>query len=245
MRRFILTNKPGFDLKNAVENPSFRSSVIHVVDNDGTILEVIPWTPLTDYMYNPSPHPSYQRPHKIKMVTGEMEIPTIVPENSVTSDENPFVQLIYRFSQKQPRSFEDIYRHLVHEKKVLADTKPSLNIIRNLIQEMYEGDTLGGLLIKRGDSFITGIKIKTGFKIIPLHIGYDPFEYEILKLAEHKGTISRDEIFNLLSMSGKQLRWAYYDTTIEYYIKKLLKQGNLIEFGKDWFRYRNYPERMT
>jgi len=245
MRRFMLTNKVGFDLKDAVENPSFRKSIIQVLDNDGTILDEIPWTSVTHYMYDPDPDPHYQKPHKIKMASGEMMIPPIIPDNSVTSGENPFVQIIYRFCQKQPRRKEDIIRHLIHDKKVLSDNTISIQIVESIIAEMYEGPDLGGLLIKRGDSFLSGTKIKTGRRIVTLISGYDPFEYEILNLAERNGTISRDEIFDLLSISGKRLKWARYDTTINYYIEKLLKQGCIVKFGKDWYRYKKHPERMT
>jgi len=245
MRRFMLTNKPGFDLKEAVENPSFEKSVIQVIDNDGTILDEIQWTPVTDYMYSPKPTPSYMRPHKIKMETGEIQIPPIIPENTVTSGENPFIQIIYRFTNKQERKFEDIYRHLTQEKKVLSDNKKSIYFIEFLIDEMFEGDELGGLLIARGDSYITGVKLKIGRTIIPLHAGYDPFEYAIMNYSEKKGTVSRDELHELLSMSGNRYKWARYDKTIEYYINKLLKQKNIKKFGKDWYRYIKYPERMT
>lgn len=245
MRRFMLTNKVGFDLKSAVENPSYRTSVIQVLDNDGTILDEIPWTPVTDYMYSPQPDPHYQRPFKIRMASGEMEIPPIIPENSVTSGENPFVQIIYRFCNKQPRTIEDISRHLIHEKKVLADNMTSIQIVESLVKEMWEGDDISGLLIKRNGNYVVGVKLKIGARVISLHNGYDPFEYEILSLAEHHGTVSRDEIFDLLSFTRKRLQWARYDTTIDYYIDKLLKSGCITKFGKDWYRYKKYPERMT
>jgi len=245
MRRFMLTNKPGYEIKQAVENPSYETSIIHVLDNDGTILDEVQWTPTTDYMFDPEPDPRYQKPYKIKMQTGEMIIPPMIPENSVTSKENPFIQLLYRFAKKQNRTIEDFIRHLTHEKKVLPDNQGSINIIKNFIREMYEGDELGGLLIKRGDAYLAGVDIKTGRRIIKLHNGYNPFEYVIINTAERKGTISRDEIYSLLSFSGKEYQWSRHDSTTDYYIKKLLKEGCLEKLGKDWFRYKKYPSRMV
>lgn len=232
-------------MKQAVENPSFNRSIIQVLEPDGTILDEIQWTPVTHHMYNPQPDPRYQQPFKIKMETGEMVIPPMVPENSVTSDENPFVQLIYVFVKKQPRSIEDITRHLIHEKKVLPDTVFSKKKIAVFVKEMYAGNELAGLLIKRGDSYLAGISLKLGRRIIPLHSGYDPFEYEIISYAERKGIVSRNEIYQLLSISGTRYKWARYDGTITYYIEKLLTQGNLIPVGDDWYRYKKYPERMS
>jgi len=177
MRRFLLTNKIGFDLKSAVENPSLRSSVIQVIDNDGTIIDEIPWTPITNYMYDPQPDPRYQRPFKVKTSTGIIDIPPVIPENTVTSEENPFVQLIYRFCSGKDRKIEEIIRHLTHEKKVLPDNKFSINVIKNIVSEMYTGMDLGSLLIKKGHNYVIGTKIKMGRHLITLHSGYDPFEY--------------------------------------------------------------------
>lgn len=245
MRRFILTNKPGFDIKQAVENPSYEGSIIHVLDSDGTILDQVQWTPVTDFMYDPTPDPRYQKPYKIKMQTGEMVIPPMVPENSVTSGENPFIQLLYRFAKKQNRTIEDFIRHLTQEKKVLPDNKKSIGMVKAFISEMYDGDELGGLLIKRGDAYLAGVNIKAGRRMEKLHNGYNPFEYVIVNMAERKGTLSRDEIYSLLGFSGGMFQWARHDSTIDYYIKKLLKEGCLEKLGKDWFRYKKYPERMV
>ena len=196
-------------------------------------------------MYDPDPDPIYQKPYKIKMQTGEMVIPPIIPENSVTSGENPFIQLLYRFAKKQNRTVEDFVRHLTQEKKVLPNNKHSISVVKNFIEEMYDGDELGGLLIKRKGAYTAGVNIRTGRRVIKLNRGYNPFEYVIINASEHKGTISRGEIYGLLSFSGKGYQWARGDSTINYYIKKLLKEGCLDKFGKDWFRYKKYPERMV
>ena len=245
MRRFIITNKPGYDIKQAVENPSYESSIIHVLGNDGTVLDELQWMPTTDYMYDPEPDPKYQKPYKIKMQTGETVIPPMIPEGSITSNENPFVQLLYRFAKKQNRNIEDFVRHLTQEKKVLPNNKKSMNVVKKIIDEMYEGDELGGLLVRRGNAYLTGVNIRMGRRIIKIQSGYNPFEYAIVNASEHKGTISRDEIFNLLSFSGKGYQWARHDATINCYIKRLLKQGCIEKFGKDWFRYKKYPDRMV
>ena len=240
-----MTNKPGFDLKLAVENPSFMRSIIQAIGLDGTIINEIPWTPTTHHMYNPQPDPRHQQPYKIKLETGEIEIPSIIPEDSVTTGENPFIQLIHRFVKKQSRISEDITRHLLHEKKVLADDKFSKKKIEVFVNEMYSGPELAGLLIRRGDEYLAGLSLKTGRRIIKLNLGYDPFEYEIISFAERKGTISRNEIYQLLSVSGNRYKWARSDGTVTYYIDKLLEQENIIQVGEDWYRYKNYPKRMS
>lgn len=244
MRRFMLTNKPGFDLKTAVENPDFRHSVVKVLDMDGTVLDELPWHPVIDYMYEPVPDPRYRKPHIVHMQSGELNVNPRVPENHLLSGENPYVQLIYNFTKKDNHTFEEISRHLINDKKVLSDTKESRVIIKKLINEMFKGDTLGGLLIKRGNNFISGVDIKLGRKLIKLHSGYNIFEFEILNFAKQRGTVSRDEIFSLLSYSGNNYRWIRNSKTISFYLKKLLDKKCLSKMGDDWFRFNHYPERM-
>jgi hypothetical protein len=244
MRRFMLTNKVGYDLKNAVENPDFSCSEIHVLDNDGTLLDVIPWTPTTDYMYDPKPDPRYQKPFIAHMESGEVRLNPMIPENHVASGENPYVQLIYNFTKKTSHTYEEICRHIINEKNVLSDDRPSRLMIKSLINEMFDGDVLGGLLIKRGSSYHAGVDIKLGQSLRRLHSGYNIFEYETINYIKNNGTVSKDEIYSLLSYSSNRLRWIRNDSTVEYIIKKLLKQKNIIKMGENWYRFLKLPERM-
>ncbi|MBS3748153.1 MAG: hypothetical protein KGY67_00450 [Candidatus Thermoplasmatota archaeon] len=243
MRQFMLTNKPGFDMKTAIENPSFRHSIIKVLDADGTVLDELPWHPVTDYMYEPIPDPRYRKPHIVHMQSGELNVNPSIPENHVTSGENPYVQLIYNYTKKDSHTIEEIIRHLINDKKVLSDTNESRIIVKKLVVEMFKGETLGGLLIKRGNNYIAGVDIKLGRRLIPIHHGYNMYEYEILTLAKQKGTVSRDELFSLLSYSGDKYQWVRNDKTISFYLNKLLKKNCLVKMGDDWFRFNHYPER--
>ena len=240
MRRFYLTNKVGYPLQDAIENPTFENSVIVVMDNSGVEIERIPVTPLTLYLYDPQPDPHYHKPMKIVTVSGEIEIPQMIPEDSVTTGENPFVQLVYRFVKKrQSANIEDIIRHITKEKKVLPENDYGISRVQSTVAEMHNGNVLGGLLVKRGNTYMAGVKLKTGRQFVKLYSGYDPFEYQIIHNIENKGLSSRDEIHRLIM---DELKWARNSKLVEFYIKKLLKQGNIRRIDKDWFEYKQSLE---
>jgi len=240
MRKFILTNRIGHDLRNAIENPSFVSSEIAVFDNSGIEIERIPVTPLTLYMYSPEPDPRYQKPERIITTTGEVEIPVMIPEDTVTTGENPFIQLIHRFTKKRNGvTLEDIVRYLTKEKKVLPADEYGISRVKAMVREMYKGNVLSGLLIKQGNLYMAGVRLKTGRQLIKLYSGYDPFEYQIMQHFESKGHISREELHTLIM---DRLKWARNSKTVEFYIKKLLKQENIKQIGKDWFEYKKALE---
>ena len=240
MRRFILTNQLGHNLRDAIENPSFEKSIIVVLDNSGVEIERIPVTPLTLYMYSPEPDPRYQKPQKIVTVSGEIEIPTIIPEDTVTTGENPFIQVIYRFvKRREGATLEDIVRHITKEKRILPANDYGIKRVEAIVSEMHNGAVLGGLLVKKGNTYMPGVKVKTGRNLIRLYAGHDPFEYQIVKYLEDRGTASREEIHSFIM---DRLKWARNSKTVEFYISKLLKQGNIRQIGRDWFEFQKSLE---
>jgi len=240
MRRYILTNQPGYDLRDAIENPSFEKSVIVVLDNSGVEIEQIPVTPLTLYMYEPEPDPRYQKPQKIVTTSGEIEIPTFIPEDMVTTGENPFIQVIYRFVKRRDgATLEDIVRHITKERRILPNNDYGIRRVEAMVREMHNGAVMGGLLVKKGNMYMAGVPLKTGRNLIRLYSGYDPFEYQIMQYVENKGTASREEIHSIIM---DRLKWARNSKLVEFYIKKLTKQGNIKRISKDWFEYRKALE---
>jgi len=235
MRRFILTNQPGYDLRDAIENPNFEKSVIVVLDNSGVEIDRIPVTPLTLHMYEPEPDPRYQKPQKIVTTSGEIEIPTFIPDDMVATGENPFVQIIYRFVRRRDgASLEDITRHVTQERRILPNNDYGIRRVESIVTEMNKGAVLGGLLVKKGNIYMPGVPLRTGRELIRLYSGYDPFEYQIMRYIENRGTASREEIHSFI-MDG--LKWARNSKLVEFYIKKLLKQGNIKRISKNWFGY--------
>lgn len=235
MRRFILSNKFGYDLREAVENPSFEISEIVVVDDSGIEIEKIPVTPLTLHMYNPEPDPNYRKPQKIITATGEIEIPLYIPDDMVANGENPFVQIIYRFVKRRDGiTIEDIIRHVIKERRLLPANDYGMDRVKSLVYEMHNGEILGGLLIKKGNLYFAGAPLKTGRQLIRIYPGYDPFEYQIMEYLQNKGTSSRGEIHRYIT---DILKWARHPKLVEFYIDKLLRQGNIKRIGKDWFEY--------
>jgi len=238
MREFILSNQLGSNLQEAIENPSMHHSIIIVRNPDGTEDDPIPWTPLTHNMYKPKPDPRYKKPQKIITSAGEIEIPPYVSEDEINIGENPFVQLIYRYAGKKEGAFrEDLVRYLTKEKKVLPDNTYGIKRAERYIDEMHRGDILGGLLIFHTNKYFTGIKLKTERRTITIYPGYEPIEYEIMNHVEQKGHASREGIHRYIM---DILRWARFAKTVEYYLKKLVKQKNLKTIRKDWFEVNKH-----
>lgn len=241
-RKFYITNKPGANLHQAVENPAYERSQILEIDSDGTILGRLPVLPDTEYMYSPTPDPLYDKPQYVVTPEGELEIPRIIPEDKVAAGENPFVQLIYRFVKRAGSvTEEDILRHMVKEKRVIRANKQGFKRLRAYVAEMHKGRVLGGLLLIQEQRFVVGLKLSLGRHLLDFITGYDPFEYHIIKYAENKGVVSRDEIHRYLL---DKLKWARSGKTVEYYIDKLLKEKCLKFVGKNWFEFKRYPEMI-
>jgi len=237
--KYILTNKVGYDLREAIENPTFENAEIVVLDPAGIEIDRIPVTPLTLYMYNPEPDPRYQKPEKIVTLEGEIEIPTLIPEDSVTTGENPFIQIIYRFvKRRETASLEDIVRHITTEKKLLPNNDYGIGRVISMVKQMHDG-VLGGLLIKKGNLYMTGMKLKTGRRLIKIYPGYDPFEYYIIDYFSTKGTASKGEIHTFIM---DDLKWARQGKLVDFYLKKLEKQGNIKRIGKEWYAFQKSLE---
>lgn len=241
-RKFFITNKPGASLHQAVENPDYGISQILEVDSDGTVIGRLPVLPDTEFMYAPTPDPSYGRPQYVVTSEGEVEIPRIIPEDKLTTGENPFVQLIYRYVKRAGGATEeDIIRYMVKEKRVIRADKRGLSRLRGYVAEMHKGKTLGGLLLIQDQRFVVGLKISLGRHLLDFVTGYDPFEYHIMKFAENSGVVSRDEIHRYLI---DRLKWARTGKVVEFYIDKLLRESCLKFVGKNWFEYRRHPEMI-
>lgn len=234
MRRFILTAKPGCDLVTAIENPDYSHSEILEIDSDGTIIGHLPYLPDTEYMYNPEPDPMYQKPQKVITSQGEMEIPTIVSEDSIAIGENPFVQLIYRYVKKNgPVSQEEIIRYMTQEKRHLPHNKNGIKRVKSYIVHMHE-KSLSGLLIKTKEGYHAGLDLVTAKQSVEVPVGYDPVEYQMMRIIENKSPVSRDEIHRFLT---DRLKWIRNTNTIEWYIKNLLNKGNIREVSENWYEF--------
>jgi len=239
MRKFFLTARPGCDMYSAIENPDYSHSEILEVDTDGTILGHIPFMPDTEFMYDPEPDPSYSKPQVVVTAEGEIEIPTLVPENKIATGENPFIQLIYRFVKKSDGATEeDILRHMTMEKKYLPNDETGIKRTRAYIKVMYKG-SMSGLLLMQGENYVVGLKLRTGRHLVAIHSGYDPIEYQIMRHIENKGLSSRDEIHRMLI---DRLKWIKKGSTVEHYIDKIIKDKLVKKVSENWFEFKNMPE---
>lgn len=240
-RKFYVTNKPGCDLVNAIENPDYDHSNIMEVDSDGTVIGNLPFLSNTEHMYKPEPDPRYSKPQVVVTAEGEIEIPMLVPEDKVATGENPFIQLIYRYVKKMGNTTEeDIIRHMLQEKAFLPADEHGIKRVKAYVKVMHAG-TLSGLLIRQKEGYAVGLKLETGRHLIDIKIGFDPFEYQIMLKAENEGIVSRDELHRLFI---DRFKWARSTKTVEHYIKKLLNQKNLRHINENFFEYKHPLELL-
>lgn len=220
MTEYILANRPGYSVEDAVENTNFDNAVIKEYDRgvwqrDWCVL------PVTMYMFNPSPHPKYQRQQKLVLREGEKTLRKPIPDDKVTTDVNPFFQLIHRAVKEHERlTLEEITRILIHDYMVFGASRKEKKIIKKLVEVMHKK----ALLIKPegDDRYGIGLTLDKGDRMVDFEKGFDPFEYHIMNRIENKNMCSNDEIHKLV-IEG--LKWTRNDKLVENYLNRLQYRG--------------------
>lgn len=235
MRKFVIDSQPGVDITTAVENPNYFNTVIKEINEQGIVIGTIPWTPITAHRYDPQPPSYYFQKETIVTETGEIEIPKKQQQTMLYTGENPFIQLIYnRISYMHNQTIEDIVNYIIKDKRLLPDNEYGLQRVIDYIVAMTDGP-LKGLLIKTDGILITHQTIFTEETMIHMNMGYDPFEYEIMKHVEYKGQVSRDSINRLIL---EEYKWARKPTTVAFYIERLIENKNLRNINEEWYAFK-------
>jgi len=237
MREYILSPRIGYSVEDAIENTSEENAVIEVYEY-GVWKGSYPVTPLSMQIFKPQPHPRYMRQQRIVLREGEKVLKKPIPEDYLTTDVNPFFQIIQKIvSQHEEMTLEDIARSLIHDMRMFKETKEDLYIIKQLVNKMNED----GLLLKWKEKYRVGVKIEMGDRLTPLVRGYDPFIWEIMDLIERKGLVSLDEIHRKI-ITG--LKWTKRISLVDNYLARLEAEGCIDRVG-DYYRYIKRPEEIT
>lgn len=232
MPEYILTSEIGYSLDEAIEQTSSINAVI-VKYESGLRREYIEWNPLTANMYNPKPDPRYFKQKKLIMRAGEQVFGKDVPPSMLTAGMNPFYQIIYHIvSRGKITSEEDIIRSLLGEERIFSESdEEAIDIIKGIIETMHEGPFY---LLKHAEKWKIGYELPKPYHLVEYIRGYDPFEYHIMKFVENHGLTGLDEIYGYIL---EYLQWLKTPTKIDYYLKRLLKKGNLVKIQKNFFRF--------
>jgi len=232
MPEFIKTNRPGYALEEAMERTNKENAII-VRYESGLRKEYIEWNPLTEHIYHPKVDPRYYRNKTLVMRAGEEVIEKEVPADMLTAGMNPFIQIIYKVVHRGGiTSKEDIIRSLLNEERVFpASEKHSLRIIEGILEYMNENEYY---LLKHGEKLKVGFELPKSYHLVQYKRGYDPFEYQIMDLAESRGMVSRDEVYSYII---EYLEWMKSVSKIDMYLERLLKSGNLKKIQKNYFQF--------
>lgn len=232
MLEYIQTNKPGYLLEDAIENGTRKNAVI-VEYEYGFRSGYIPYNSQTRHIFQPKPDPRYDRMERLVGRTEEHEIEKPTPPDMLVSGVNPFFQIIYRVIQRGGiTSIEDIVRALLKEERVFSsEDENSIEIIEKIVAYM---NTKHYYILLHAGKVKIGFELPKGGYHVEYKKGYDPFEYHIMKLAESKGEISREEIYKYIT---EYLGWLKTLTKVDEIIDRLMKKGNLVQIQKNYFRF--------
>ncbi len=232
MLEYIWSNKPGFLIEDAIENPTSRNAVIIEYEN-GLRSGYTPYSLQTKHIFQPKPDPRYRRRERLVGRTEEQDIIKTTPPDMLSSGVNPFFQIIYRVVQRGGiTSVEDIVRALLKEERVFPSAdEDSIETIEKIVAHMNKKHYY--ILLHAG-KVKTGFELPKGGYLVEYKKGYDPFEYHIMRFAENKGEISREEIYKYIS---EYLGWLKTLTLIDEVIDRLMEKGNLIQIQKNYFRF--------
>lgn len=232
MPEYILSNKPGFLLEDAIENPNSKNAII-IEYEYGVRSGYKPYNTQTRHIFQPKPDPRYRRKERLVGRVDEQDIEKPTPPDMLVSGVNPFFQIIYRVVQRGGiTSIEDIVRALLREERVFSsEDEDSIEIIEKIVAHM---NTEHYYILLHAGKVKTGFELPKGGHLVEYKKGYNPFEYHIMQFAENKGEISREEIYKYIS---EYLGWLKTLTLIDEVIDRLMEKSNLKQIQKNYFRF--------
>ena len=235
-----MTARPGFTIEEAIENTSIENACIEEYEY-GLYLHTYLAMPLTIQALKPKPHPSYMRRTHVVLREGEKVLKKPVPENMLTTDVNPFFQVIQRIVvTTEGATLENIIRSLVQQYLWFEDNRREYRTIELIAERMHTNGLLVRIKEKKREIYKAGIEIESGFRLVDLVRGYDPFEYQIMEMISNRGVVSNKEIHSHI-IEG--LKWTKNDAVIEDYLIRLRKKDCITKTG-DWYRYKNALKPM-
>lgn len=228
-REFILRNRPGYDLREAVENPTFENALIFEYEK-GYLKAIHPVTPTTLYMYKPVPPPEYYRDERI----GKTIIPKYLPDGYFASGASPFVQAIVRVVEGTALTFPEIYQRLLSY-RIFPDSGSWKKRIKWLVKWMSgKVSYLTYYKEKRKTYFRVGVGLSLRPPVVSYRGGVDPIDDQISSFVEDSGSASYLEIREHIM---DRLGWLESPSYLDESLQLLVKNGYLEKVGEDVYRH--------
>lgn len=247
----LIKAKPGFSIIEAVNNPTYENSEIHIMDGE-RLIDVLPMIPC-NYGDDLKAPPEYYNEDKVQTADGVVPIEKIIPDKTLAHGINPFHQIIYSIvSDINYIGRETIFKSLVHEYKVFPDTDVAFRIVGGILDTMHKYAIIlrhyenGELFYVKGRESTTD-----DVYLVDFREGYDPIAWQIMNLIEEGGRVSRSRIRRMVLLD---LGWLRHMSSLEMYLNNLElgelwgyrvcpgNGGNIEMVGDDFYIFKNSLE---
>jgi len=236
-REYVLNPKIGHTVEEAIENTNPSNAKIDVYEY-GTWQYSLPALPITMRLLEPEISPAYQRQEHLVMREGEKVMKKPIPEDKLTSDVNPFYQIIYKIVEpRETTTLEEIQRALIHDYQVFEETNEDLHIIERIVEQMNRD----GIILKHLGAYKIGITLGLGDRVVDFIHGYDPFENELMRMIKGRGLVSNRELHEFVLVS---LGWTKRGELVENYLRRLVEKGCIEPVG-DYYRFKKDLKRTV
>jgi len=239
---YVLVPRPGYDLREVVQNPTYENSVIFEY-RYGSLVDIHSVTPFTLNTFKPVPPPQYFREEGVEKV----KLEKVLPEGYFASGISPFIQAILITVKKiGVTSFSDIYKALVDGFRIAPDTKETQRMLRKLLEWMtgppsyltYYREKVRG--VYRKTYYREGVSVSLHPPLVQRKLGVDPIDDQICEFGEMKGMFSYADIRAYIM---ETLKWLSRDDYLVLRLNRLVKRNYLEKIG-ELYRYRRRIDRF-
>jgi hypothetical protein len=233
-REFVLRARPGYDIREAVANPTPESAVICEYEH-GRLVSQHPATPAMVSILEPKPPPEYYRKERV----AEMVIPKEIPEHTYGAGLSPFVQEILRtVSTQRVSRWQDIYESLV-SKRIVSRTGAGRKMVKALVKWMSGKVGYLTILKERGKTYYTvPITPKGEYAgppvrppLVETRENVDPIASQVCEFVHQMGSATHAQITDYIV---SQLGWLTDTRYLEKYLKLLVRHGYLEKIGNTY-----------
>jgi len=228
---YILIAKPGWDLREVGKNPVFKNAAIFEY-RYGRLINIYPVTNATLRMFKPKLPPRFYEEETI----GKISLDKPLPEGHFASGVSPFIQVLYRkAAEMEGAELSDLYRAVVSEFRIAPDTPETFEMVRLLVGWASAAPSYLVTFKEGGRTFYRAGKAPAGDPpLVPYTKGINPIEDQITQFVERKGMASYGEVKHYI-IDG--LGWLTSEGYLKDTIDKLVKNGNLKEFERGYYKF--------
>lgn len=228
---YILIAKPGWDLREIEKNPTFDNSAIFEY-RYGRVVNIYPVNMTTLHMFRPKLPPDYYEEETIEKISLDKPL----PEGMFCAGVSPFIQVLYRkAAEMEGAALSDLYRAVVSEFRIAPDNVKTLNMVTLLVRWASSAPSYLITYKENGRTFYKAGRAPTGDPpLVPYKKGLNPIEDQLCQFVERKGMASYGEIKGYI-ING--LNWLTSEGYLKQCIDELVKNGNLWEFDKGYYKF--------